>query len=287
MSAKTGLGRGFDTLIPKNVDAALLFEDQDRIQKVATGDIVPNPQQPRTLFDDEALAGLAASIKEHGIVQPLVLTPLGAGQFAIVAGERRWRAAKIAGLERVPAVVRTTRELEQLELAIVENVQRADLTPLELGVSIERLHQQFNMTYEIIAKRLGKASSTVNNIVRLLQLPDEAKDALQSNKISEGHARAILSLKDMPEKQSELLKTIIARAWTVRQAEQFVVSVKEGYRETKATDERMSNETPATKHLSTRLGAPVRIRRLAKGGKLEIAFKSDDELDRIFGALNG
>jgi len=143
------------------------------------------------------------------------------------------------------------------------------------------------MTYEIIAKRLGKASSTVNNIVRLLQLPEAAREALQKGDISEGHARAILALKATPEKQQELLGNILKHGWPVRQAEQFVVSVKEGFKETKATKERMQTETPATKKLSKRLGgAPVHIRRTARGGRLEIAFKSDDELERILGSLD-
>jgi ParB family transcriptional regulator, chromosome partitioning protein len=283
---KSGLGRGFDGLIPTNVDTAVLFDDQDRVKKIAVGDVVPNPHQPRTHFDDEALAGLAESIRQYGILQPLVLTPHGAGKYTIVAGERRWRAAQLADLTHVPAIVRTVKELERLEIAIVENVQRVDLSPLEQAVSIERLHQQFNLTYEAIAKRLSKASSTVNNIVRLLQLPEAARDALHSQEITEGHARAILALKDAPEKQAELLAHIKRSGWSVRQAEQFVTSVKEGFKEPQAAKERMSTETPATKRLSKRLGgSPVYIRRTAKGGKLEIGFKSDDELESILGTL--
>lgn len=282
---KTGLGRGFDSLIPKSVDTAVLFDDPDRVQKIALADIVANADQPRQHFDDDALAGLAESIRQHGILQPLVLTPNGSGKYGIVAGERRWRAAKLAKLAKVPALVRTTKELERLELAIVENVQRVDLSPLEQAVSIERLHQQFSMTYEAIAKRLGKASSTVNNIVRLLQLPEDAREALHAGKISEGHARAILALKDSPEHQAQLLIYIVKQGWSVRQAEQFVISVKEGFKEKTATKERMSTETPATKQLSKRLGAPVYIHRTAKGGKLEIGFKSDEELERILASL--
>lgn len=283
---KTGLGRGFDSLIPKSVDAVALFDDQDRVQKIAVGDIVPNAGQPRTTFDDDALAGLAESIQQHGILQPLVVTPHGAGKYQIVAGERRWRAAQLAGLPKVPALVRTTKELERLELAIVENVQRVDLSPLETAVSIERLHQQFSMTYDAIAKRLGKASSTINNVVRLLQLPEAAREALQTKNITEGHARAILALKNSPEHQALLLANIVRQGWSVRQAEQFVTSVKEGFKEKTATKERMNTETPATKQLSKRIGSPVRIRRTAKGGKLEIVFKSDDELERILSSLN-
>ncbi|HEV7453999.1 MAG TPA: ParB/RepB/Spo0J family partition protein, partial [Candidatus Saccharimonadales bacterium] len=245
-----------------------------------------NPHQPRQHFDEEALVQLADSIKRYGILQPMVVTPMGQGKFAIVAGERRWRAASKAGLAKVPAIVRTTKELEQLEIAIVENVQRVDLSPLEQAVSIERLHQQFSMTYESIAGRLGKASSTINNIVRLLQLPAPAHDALQKQQISEGHARAILALKDTPQKQAELLHSIISHGWSVRQAEQYVVSIKEGFKETKATKARMNTETPATKQLSKRIGVPVHIRRTAKGGKLEITFKSDEELEKILSGLS-
>lgn len=160
---KVGLGRGFDSLLPQNFDSSLLLTDDDRIQKLAVDNISPNAQQPRTHFDDEALAQLAASIKQYGILQPLVVTPFaaanggGPGQYSIIAGERRWRASKLAGLTTVPVIVRSTQELEQLEIALVENVQRVDLSPLEQAVSIERLHQQFNMTYDKISERLGKA----------------------------------------------------------------------------------------------------------------------------------
>lgn len=280
-SKKTALGRGFDALIPTSVDAAVLFEEHERVQKIPVADLRPNEAQPRTYFDHEALIQMADSMKQYGVLQPLVVTPAGQGVYTIVAGERRWRAARLAGIDKVPALVRTTKELERLEIAIVENVQRVDLSPLEQAVSIERLHQQFSMTYESIAKRLGKASSTVNNIVRLLQLPEPARLALQEERITEGHARAILSLKDMPEQQAELLRHITAQGWSVRQAEQFATSLKEGFKGT-ITKQRMSTETPATKLLSKRLGgAPVQIRRMAKGGKLEISFKTDEDLERI------
>ncbi len=282
---KMGLGRGFDALLPQDFDKGLVFEDKDRIEQIPVERLVPNPDQPRQHFDQQALQQLADSIKLYGIIQPLVATPGDKGEYDIVAGERRWRAAQLAGIKKLPVVIRTSKELERLEIAIVENVQRVDLSPLEQAVSIERLRQQFNMTYEEIAGRLGKAVSTVNNIVRLLQLPEQARKALHEKKISEGHARAILSLKDHAEKQAELLANIINHDWSVRQAERFVVSVKEGFKDTKATKERMKTETPATKKLSLHVGAPVHIRRTAKGGKLEIAFKSDGELEKILSQL--
>jgi len=282
---KSGLGRGFDALIPQDFDKSFLLDEQERIQKIAVGELQANPHQPRTTFDKEALEQLASSIEAYGMLQPLVVTPLHDGKYAIIAGERRWRAAQIAGLKKVPAVIRTTKELERLEIAIVENVQRVDLSPLEQAVSVERLHQQFSMTYDAIAKRLGKASSTINNIVRLLQLPEPARLALQERKITEGHARAILALKDFSEKQEELLAHIVKQGWSVRQAERFVVSVKDGFKDKKATKERMQTETPATKDLSKKIGAPVHIRRMAKGGKLEISFVSDEQLERLLTML--
>ncbi len=282
--AKKSLGRGFDALIPQDFNRDLVFEDHSKIRQVAVVDLFPNPEQPRQHFDSTALNQLAESIKQYGIIQPLVVSPLKRG-FSIIAGERRWRAAQLAKLKQVPVVVRTTKELERLELAIVENVQRVDLSPLEQARSIEQLHQQFNMTYEVIAKRLGKAASTVNNIVRLLQLSDNARQALHERRLSEGHARAILALKDNPEKQEELLQLILKHGWSVRQAERFVSSLKEGFNDRDATRQRMQTETPATKQLGKRVGAPVHIHRTAKGGKLEISFTTDEQLEHIMSLL--
>jgi ParB family chromosome partitioning protein len=283
-----GLGKGFDSLLPQNFDSSLLLTEEDRIQKVPLGRIKPNSEQPRTNFDDTALEQLAASLKQYGVLQPLVVTPHPDNKedFQIVAGERRWRAAGIAKLASVPVIVRTTHELERLEIALVENVQRVDLSPLEQAVSIERLHQQFNMTYDKISERLGKATSTVNNIVRLLQLPEAARDALKSGLISEGHARAVLALKGKPELQEDLLKQIIKHSWNVREAERYVTSHKAGVAEPKAVKERVQTETRETKALSRRIGAPVQIRRTAKGGKLELRFTSDDELERLLKLLS-
>ncbi|MDB5170808.1 MAG: hypothetical protein JWO35_502 [Candidatus Saccharibacteria bacterium] len=278
---KRGLGRGFDALISNDFDKSLLLTSDDRIEKIPVDQLQPSPYQPRRHFDDTALDELATSIKRHGVVQPLVVTPIKDGVYTLIAGERRWRASQLAGLKTVPAIIRSSKELEQLEIALIENVQRVDLSPLEQAVSIERLHEQFNLSYDEIAKRLGKANSTVNNTVRLLRLPEAARDALATNKISEGHARAILALKGDDERQAYLLKTIQEQGWSVRQAERFVSSVKAGVKDTTKARERVSTETPVTKILSKKLGTPVNIRRTAKGGKLEISFKTDAELDKI------
>lgn len=277
---KKGLGRGFDALIPKDFDNTVLLSQDERVQKIAVDKLSPNPDQPRQSFDETALQELADSVQQHGILLPLVVTATKDGYY-IVAGERRWRAAKLAKLATVPAIVRTLKEIEQLEISLIENVQRVDLSPMEQAVSIERLHGQFNQTYDQIAKRLGKAGSTVSNTVRLLQLPPDALKALNANDISEGHARCILALKDKPEQQAHLLKSIIANSWSVRQAERYVTSIKQGVKDETTAQARVEAENPMTKALSKRLGTPVHVRRLAHGGKLEITFKSDEELEKI------
>jgi ParB family chromosome partitioning protein len=276
-----GLGRGFDTLIPRDFDVSLLVNEDGRVQKLAIDKLVPRQGQPRQYFNEEALRGLADSIRSHGILLPLVVTPVGNGKYQIIAGERRWRAAKMVKLTSLPAIVRTLQELEQLEIALIENVQRVDLSPMEQAVSIERLHQQFALPYETIAKRLGKAESTVANIVRLLQLPLDARNALNAEQITEGHARSILSLKDFPGNQQTLLTSIQKFGWSVRQAERYVTSVKTGFRDEASAKQRVETETPVTRILSKRFHTQVNLRRTAHGGRLEIAFKSDKDLDRI------
>lgn len=285
---RTGLGRGFDALLPQQFDASLLMNEGERILHINVGAITANSEQPRRHFDETALEQLADSIKRHGVLQPLIVTPQGEGNYMLVAGERRWRAATKAGLKTVPVIARTARELERLELALVENVQRVDLSPLEQAASIERLYQQFNLTYETIAKRLGKAVSTVHNIARLLQLPPEAQKALQTEAITEGHARAVLALKDHPTQQAELLRLIQTQGWSVRQAERFVNTVKKGgAQDSQTARARMRSETPETRRLGKRLKSSVSIRRTAHGGKLEIGFTSDDDLERLITLLLG
>jgi ParB family chromosome partitioning protein len=282
---KSGLGRGFESLLPQNFDETILLNASDKIEKIAVEKLIPNKYQPRQEFDGDGIRELSDSIRAYGVLQPLIVTTTNDG-YMIIAGERRWRASKLAGLQTVPAIVRTLRELEQLEIALIENVQRVDLSALDQATSIEYLHEQFGTNYSEIAKRLGKGNSTVVNIVRLLQLPEKAKTALRENKITEGHARAILALKEFDGKQEVLLQNILKHNWTVRQSEQFVVSVKQGFQEAAKTKERMRAETPETKMLSKRLHTPVVIRRTAKGGKLEVAFTSDEQLEAILKILS-
>ncbi len=281
-----GLGKGFDALIPTDFDPSLLIDSKDRIQKLLITRISANPEQPRRYFDAQALQELAASLKQFGVLQPLIVSPRPDNTYRIIAGERRWRAAKIAGLTDVPAIIREPAELEELEIALIENVQRVDLSPLEQAISIERLHQQFNLTYRQIAERLAKAETTVSNLVRLLQLPENAREALSTGQISEGHARAILALKASPELQTELLELIVKNTWSVRQAEQFVTTHKQGVVKKTEVKERMANETAETKRISKRIHAPVSLKRTAKGGRLELHFKNDEELQKLIDLLS-
>lgn len=281
-----GLGRGFDTLIPTDFDPSLLIDSKDRIQKLFITRVVANPEQPRRHFDQQSINELAQSIKQFGVLQPLIVVPLNDNTYRIVAGERRWRAAQLAGLSEIPAIIREPQQLQELEIALIENVQRVDLSALEQAISIERLHQQFNMTYKQIAERLGKAETTVSNLVRLLQLPEAAREALTKGAISEGHARAVLSLKAMPEQQQELLDSIVKHGWSVRQAEQFATTHKQGVIAKQTVKERMATETPETKQLSTILRAPVSVKRTAKGGRIEIHFRTDEDYAAIIKKLH-
>jgi len=283
---KSVLGRGFDVLMPTDLDTTLLNNDEERVQKLFITTIFPNPDQPRRIFDDKALEELSESIKQYGILQPLIVSPTKErDRYIIIAGERRFRASKLAGLEKVPAIIRTSQELEQLEIALVENIQRVDLSPLETAASIHRLHDLFSQSYDDIAKRLGKAPSTVNNIVRLLQLSPAAQDALRNQKISEGHARSILALKDFPEAQTELLLLIEKNGWSVRQAEQFVVATKAGAQTTKVAEKRTKASNPETEALSKMLARPISIKHMAKGGRLEIGFTTAEDLAELIEKL--
>ncbi len=281
-----GLGKDFSSLIPDDIlsEALAVGSSQDMVEQVALTRLVPDPQQPRKHFDEVSLGELAASITEHGIVQPLIVAKNGS-QYIIIAGERRYRAAQLAGLSVAPVIVRSFGEQEKLEIALIENIQRQDLTILDLAAAYLKLHDQFGLTYDEVAKKVGKSSPAVHNIIRLLKLPLPAKQALHEGKIVEGHARQIVALKDEAT-QLELLRLIITNKWTVRQAEQFVV----GYKQTELSKtaekiDRTKTETPETKQLSERLKTPVIVKHMAKGGQLVIKFKSDEHLKSIVDSL--
>lgn len=289
-ASKRGLGRGFSSLIPTQLleeefdPSAAQDEKLSELRTLKIADISPNPHQPRHTFDDAALQELANSITEHGVLQPIVVTPKG-DTFELVAGERRLRASKLAGKTEIPALVRTYSEQHKLELALLENLQREDLNAIETATAYLKLNQQFNMTYEQIGQRVGgKAVSTISNVMRLLALPKEAKLALIEGKITEGHARQILAIRE-PEIQKEFMELIIKNEWSVRKAEQFVIGYREGAKDKETAVAKVRTETPHTKALGKKLGTAVSVKHMAHGGRLIIQFKDDDDLARIATSL--
>jgi ParB family transcriptional regulator, chromosome partitioning protein len=285
MSTKRGLGKGFGSLLPDDFDNSVMLDRGERVQKILIDNIKPDPNQPRKTFDTESIDELALSIQRHGILQPLVVTQSG-DEYIIIAGERRHRAAKKAKLSHVPVLVRSLEELEKLEIGLIENMQRVDLSPIEQALSIAKLNEQFNVALPEIATRLGKAQTTIVNTVRLLKLPDFARTALEKNYISEGHARTVLSLKDQKILQKELVDNIIKQGWSVRQAEAYVKNIKQTSRPTvskaKVPDQiSIKYEKP----LQTKLGAKVKISQKRDGGVAQFTFKSNKEfvqfLDRL------
>jgi ParB family chromosome partitioning protein len=286
MSVK-GLGKDFSALIPDDMlsEALAVGGSADSVTHVALEKLTPDPQQPRKHFDDEALQELAGSIRQHGIVQPLIVAQNGSS-YIIIAGERRYRAAQLAGITEVPAIVRSFGEQEKLEIALIENIQRQDLTTLDLAAAYLKLHDQFNLSYEEVAKQVGKSIPTVHNVVRLLKLPAAAKKALHDGIISEGHARQIIALK-AEEEQLTLLSLIVKNHWTVRQAEQYVVGHKKASKDDKGKEGmRLTKiETVETKQLAKRLNTSVSVKHMAKGGRLIIDFKDESHLEKLMSEL--
>lgn len=280
---RSGLGRGLGALIPQTTGGpGLLDIDVDRI--------VPNPWQPRLEMDEAALAELVQSIREHGVLQPLIVTRADQDTYALVAGERRWRAARAAGLLTVPVIVKETTPRQRLEIALVENIQRQDLSPLETAQAYRQLIDEHNLTQEVVAERVGKSRAAVANALRLLQLPPAARDALAQGTISEGHARALLSCAT-PEIGTILLETIIARGLSVRHAEELA-------RRLNAAGPGVTTERPAARQLPPdaaaiedrfrqALGTKVQLFKSRRGGRLVIHFFSDDELSGLFDAICG
>jgi len=286
MSTK-GLGKDFSALIPDDMlsEALAVGSSSDHVEHISVKNIVPDPKQPRKHFDQESLQELADTIKQYGIVQPLIVAKDG-NSYIIIAGERRYRAAHLIGLAEVPAIVRTFNDQEKLEISLIENVQREDLTKLELAAAYLKLHDQFNLEYKEIGMQVGRSESAVVNIMRLLRLPQKAKEALNNNVITEGHARQIVALKEEPE-QLILLELIIKNHWTVRQAEQYVV----GHRKASTTEKNKEGvrltkvETKETKQLARRLNTSVSVKHMAKGGRLIIDFKDDSHLEKLIQEL--
>jgi ParB family chromosome partitioning protein len=276
----SALGRGLSSLIPQ------------RAQQVATTEIPlarirPNPRQPRQRMDPAELEALATSVREHGVLQPILVTETIDG-YQLVAGERRFRASQMAGLERIPAVVRQLADREQLELALVENLQRADLGPLEEAHAYRSLVTEFDLTHEQIAQRVGRAKSTIANTLRLLDLDPAVQTALSEGHITEGHGRAIAGLP--VEQQARVAGSVAAQQFSVRQTEEHVRRLREPRPATTTTTPtaRLDPDLERVEEdLRRRLGTKVTLARSRKGGRIIIEFYSDEELGQLYDRLNG
>lgn len=273
MAKRGGLGKGLDALLrsTEGVEGEVRWVDPRRVS--------PNPLQPRKQVDEGALEELAASIREKGVLQPLIVRPKGEG-YEIVAGERRWRAALRAGLKAVPVIVKEVSDLEALELALVENLQRQDLNPLEEAEAYRTLIEEFGYTQEEVARRVGKDRSSVANALRLLKLPEEVKEALKEGRITAGHARAILSAGSR-DAQLSLLRRILREGMSVRDAERATKGSQKGDGKVDPDVELLLDELRAI------LRAPVRIRGSRGRGRLEIEFGSLEDLERIIEIIRG
>lgn len=281
MAQKSGLGKGLDALIPGGLSSTPARADS----YAPISMIIPNPRQPRDAIAEDSLAELAASIREHGILQPLVVShdPV-TGMYTLIAGERRLRAAKIAGLEKVPIIIRTVSEQQRLTQALIENIQRADLSPLETARGFRRLIDEFNLTHEVLAEQVGKSRVTVTNTLRLLNLPPEVQNALAAASISEGHARALLGL-PTPQAQVSALHTILSQQLNVRQTEELVrklTGVKPPAPPPIEVDPQIEE---IENQLCEKLGTRVNLHRGKKGGTITIYYYSDEELNHLIEKL--
>ncbi|HUS71010.1 MAG TPA: ParB/RepB/Spo0J family partition protein [Anaerolineae bacterium] len=267
---RRGLGKGLEALIPS----------APGVNEVPVDSIIPNPKQPRQMLDQEALEELAASIREQGVVQPLVVTRVEGG-YQLLVGERRWRAARLAGLDVVPVVVRDVSPQQMLELALVENLQREDLNPLEAASAYNHLLEEFGMTQQQVADKVGKNRVTVTNTLRLLKLPVQVKEALLQGKITEGHARAMLSLRS-EKAQLQVLGAVLKSGLSVRQTEEMVRRLTEEPRPKPSLDRTPPELKTLEDKLRQALGTKVNLTRGSKGGRLVIYYYSDEELQAIY-----
>ena len=291
---KKALGRGLGALIPSRpVEPAPApppppAAGSPGLAMVAIGQISPNPYQPRKTFNDASIEELSRSVKEHGIIQPLVVTKIGDDKYRLIAGERRFRAAQKAGLEIVPVVIKETMaDGDVLQVALIENIQREDLNPIEEAYAYHQLHEEFQLTQEEISKRVGKERSTVANFLRLLKLPDSVKKLLAAGQLSMGHARAILAV-DSSKKQEQLAERVVKRNLNVRQTEMLAQeSANKGEKAEQPEKEKDVFTRDAEERLARTLRSKVEIDRKRRGGVIHIRFGSEDELIRLVEELMG
>jgi ParB family chromosome partitioning protein len=288
------LGKGLHALLPKRENIPplpLAIGQPGAVSQVPTAQLRPNPSQPRRDFDEQALLELTQSIEREGIIQPIIVRKIEADHYQIIAGERRWRAASLAGLKEVPVIVREADDQKVLELAIVENIQREDLSPMELAAAFQRMAAELSLSHEEIGQKTGKDRATVTNSIRLLQLPAQIQELVSSRKLSPGHARALLKV-PTESIQIELAEKCVSHGWSVRQIEEFTKPAQEPGDElvarkttTKTID---PNVRAAIDDLERTLGTRVRITEKRRGkGVIELEYYSDEDLDRIYSLIVG
>ena len=275
-----GLGKGISAFFPEES-----IHSDNRIEYVAVSKLIVNPFQPRKIFNEEALKELAESIKEHGIIQPIVVRKKEK-KYEIIAGERRFRAAKLAGLKEIPAIVKEMTEQQMMEVAILENLQREDLTPIEEAEAYSSLIENLNFTQDALAKRLGKSRPHIANHIRLLQLPEDVRKLMNEGVLSMGHGRALLGLKNKG-RIAEIAQKVIAQSLNVRQLESLVHQLNEGVsHETKEKVKKDVFVQATESQLREYFGTSVQVKKQKNKGKIEIEFYSEDDLERILDILN-
>jgi ParB family chromosome partitioning protein len=280
MAKKHGLGKGLDALIPAGEGVA---SAGGGVLQLSVEHIQPNPRQPRHQVDPNDLKDLTDSIRAHGVLQPLLVTFDGT-DYLLIAGQRRLQAARLAGLEFVPAILRQASEIQQLELALIENLQREDLNPLEAAEGYQRLCDEFSLSHEAVAQQVGKSRAAITNTLRLLKLAPVARQALAANRVSEGHARALLGL-PTAQAQGAALQTVLKRDLNVRQTEELVRRLSGQRRTSVKTTRRSAEETALEDQLRQALGTRVLLRRGSRGGSIILHFYSDEELNALVDRL--
>ena len=291
--SKGGLGRGLGALLPDFDEPAVAEDERHKIVELDVERVMPNPDQPRKHFDEDQMTDLVESIREHGVLQPIIVAPKG-DDYLIVAGERRWRAAKRVGLTMIPAIVKDLSEDQIFELALIENIQRADLNPIEEARGYKQLADRFGYSAELIAKRMGKSRPQVANTMRLLSLPEEVLAFVEEEKLSVSHVRPLLALNDA-KWQIEFAHEIYQSNLSVRDVETMINKLKEKGTITTVTKLVIFEEPPTVspelvsiqEQLKNRLGTQVRIKSSGKKGKIEIEFYGRDDLKRVLDALGG
>lgn len=284
--SKKGLGRGLQALLP-TVEKVDKNDTDEKIFEILLSDIKLNKNQPRSTFDEEKLKELALSIKEHGVVQPVIVRPIETGKFELVAGERRWRACQMVGLARIPAIVRKLNQKETSEIALIENIQRENLNPIEEGAAYKTLMDEYGLTQEELSKRVGKSRPFIANTVRLLALPETVKKMVVQGTISAGHARSLLAISKSRD-QEAVAQKIASKGLTVRQTEKevkaFLTEKKAG---SKASLKADPNVTDLEDKLKKKFSTRVYIKRGKKSGRIEIEYYGAEELQRLLEVLLG